>query len=191
MYIQWARHILSLNIDAGLENGDLSLVEKIAKSKSRGKEGILLLLFRLKILQPSSALEICHLWRLCGKVLIYFRSVITFAISKIQTSKHTGIICESSKHFNPFYGLDKYNLKQIDQYLWQLGRNITVNIHPLPAPLQIGVGQNDITTPQPQKMILFLFITFFRENTIAKFTNADIILQTFVSPHHIHGYFPK
>ena len=56
------------------------------------------------------------------KVLCYFRDRDGF--DKFKTlelkdyEKFIGILIE----FRSFYGLDRYNLKEIDKYMWQLGR---------------------------------------------------------------------
>ena len=56
------------------------------------------------------------------KVLCYFRNRDGFASFKTSElkdyEKFKGILIE----FRSFYGLDQYNLKEIDKYMWQLGR---------------------------------------------------------------------
>jgi hypothetical protein len=56
------------------------------------------------------------------KVLIYFRKRDHFCDFKNSNLKTYREYMRIIQTFQSFYGLDKYNLKQIDQYLWQLGR---------------------------------------------------------------------
>jgi hypothetical protein len=118
-----ARHILSLNIDSGLENGDLSLVEKIAKVKvGEKKKEYYFYSFASKYCSHHQPLKYAIYDSYVEKVLIYFRKRDHFCDFKDSNLKTYREYLRIIQTFQSFYGLDKYNLKQIDQYLWQLGR---------------------------------------------------------------------
>jgi len=117
-----AEHIVSLKIDSSLLEGDLALVNKIAKVKM--SDGITRNFY-------SFATKYCNhhrptiypIYDYCvKKVLMYFKKkdkFYDFTIDDLkQYFKYKDIIIK----FRNFYGLEKYNLKQIDKYLWQLGK---------------------------------------------------------------------
>ena len=55
------------------------------------------------------------------KVLCYFRDRDKFASFKTPELKDYAKFKGTLIDFRSFYGLDQYNLKEIDKYMWQLG----------------------------------------------------------------------
>lgn len=56
------------------------------------------------------------------KVLCYFRDRDKFASFKTPELKDYTKFKGTLIDFRSFYGLDQYNLKEIDKYMWQLGK---------------------------------------------------------------------
>jgi hypothetical protein len=117
-----AKHIVSLKIDKDLLKEDLALVNKIGKVEM--SDGITRNFY-------SFATKYCshHKPKIypiydyyVEKILMYFKRKDAFSNFKKddlrEYSRYRDIIIE----FQQFYGLKKYNLKQIDKYLWQLGK---------------------------------------------------------------------
>lgn len=119
-----ANHILSLEIDERLEKGDLSLVEDIAKVKvgNPPKEHNFY----------SFATKYCshhkhHLYSIYDyyveKVLIHFKNEIMQLHNFTQADlKHYPTFIMVIHDFQKCYNLESYNLKQMDEYLWQVGK---------------------------------------------------------------------
>lgn len=56
------------------------------------------------------------------KVLCYFRDRDKFASFKTSDLKDYAKFKGTLIDFRSFYGLDQYNLKEIDKYMWQFGK---------------------------------------------------------------------
>jgi len=117
-----AKHICALDIDLRLKAGDVTLVGDIqyvtiADTKKNFYS------FASKYCSHHNPLDypICDSY--VDEVLRYFRNRDNF--SDFQDGdlkdyvKFKGILID----FRAFYGLYKYNLKQIDQYVWLLGKD--------------------------------------------------------------------
>ena len=52
---------------------------------------------------------------------MYFKAIDGFYDFKESELKNYGEFKNVLLHFRSFYKLDKYNLKELDKYLWQLG----------------------------------------------------------------------
>lgn len=118
-----AKHIKSLNIDKYLQIGDLSIVNKLAKVKMSGGKYRYFYSFASKYCShhKSSIYPIYDSY--VEKVLIYFRKKDNFynfqnSDLKIYTNFKNIIL-----GFRSFYKLEKYDIKDIDKYLWQLGKD--------------------------------------------------------------------
>lgn len=116
-----AKHILSLDIDYRLENGDTSLVDDIAKLSINGK----------KFVFYSFASKYCshHKPKLfpiydsyIDKVLMYFKKKDKFSSFKKEDLKSYSRFKKIIIDFQKFYKIEKYTFKDIDRYLWQLGK---------------------------------------------------------------------
>ncbi|HIT37769.1 MAG TPA: hypothetical protein IAB59_04780 [Candidatus Onthousia faecipullorum] len=117
-----AKHILKLNIDKRLKEGDATLVNDIAKVKINGKDKNFY----------SFATKYCshHFPTIypiydyyVEKVLLYFRDKDHFLYFKKSDLKKYDLFKNILISFRNYYGLNEYNLKDIDRYLWQLGKD--------------------------------------------------------------------
>ncbi len=117
-----AKHILKLNIDNRLKNGDETLVNDIANIIINGKQKNFY----------SFATKYCshHFPKIfpiydsyVEKVLIYFQKKDRFFKFKKTDLKDYKIFKNTLINFKKFYNIDEYNLKDIDRYIWQLGKD--------------------------------------------------------------------
>lgn len=116
-----AKHILSLNIDDRLMTGDVALVSDIQKVTINGVEKNFYS-FATKYCSHHRPLDypICDSY--VEKVLCYFRDRDKFASFKTPELKDYTKFKGTLIDFRSFYGLDQYNLEEIDKYMWQLGK---------------------------------------------------------------------
>lgn len=115
------KHFLSLNIDDRLMTGDVALVSDIQKVTINGVEKNFYS-FATKYCSHHRPLDypICDSY--VEKVLCYFRDRDKFASFKTPELKDYTKFKGTLIDFRSFYGLDQYNLKEIDKYMWQLGK---------------------------------------------------------------------
>lgn len=117
-----AKHICDLDIDARLKAGDVTLVGDI-QYVTIGNTEKNFYSFASKYCSHHNPLDYPIYDSYVDEVLRFFRYRDSF--SNFQDSdlkdyvKFKGILID----FRAFYSLDKYNLKQIDQYVWQLGKD--------------------------------------------------------------------
>ena len=117
-----AKHIYALNIDARLKAGDVTLVGDI-QYVTIGDTEKNFYSFASKYCSHHNPLDYPIYDSYVDEVLRYFRNRDSF--SDFQDGdlkdyvKFKGILID----FRAFYGLNRYNLKQIDQYVWQLGKD--------------------------------------------------------------------
>lgn len=117
-----AKHICALDIDARLKAGDVTLVGDI-QYVTIGDTLKNFYSFASKYCSHHNPLDYPIYDSYVDEVLRHFRNRDSF--SDFQDGdlkdyvKFKGILID----FRAFYGLDKYNLKQIDQYVWQLGKD--------------------------------------------------------------------
>lgn len=117
-----AKHIISLDIDKALASEDLEIVNRLAVIKM-GKEKIRTFY--------SFATKYCSHHRptvypiydaFVEKILLHFRDmdkVYSFESDDLRLyPKYKNILLE----FLKFYGLEMFDLKQIDKYLWQVSK---------------------------------------------------------------------
>lgn len=116
-----AKHILNLDIDNRLKNGDEVLVNDISNIIINGKQKNFY----------SFATKYCshHLPTVfpiydsyVEKVLLYFQNKDNFANFKKADLKDYKIFKDTLIAFKKIYNIDEYNLKDIDRYIWQLGK---------------------------------------------------------------------
>jgi len=117
-----AKHILSLNIDGALHNNDLGIVNKIAKVKMNGGKIINFYSFATKYCSHHKPTVYPIYDSYLEKVLMYFKKKDHFSNFyksdlKVYVNYHN-VLLDFRKH----YGLEMFDLKQIDRYLWQLGK---------------------------------------------------------------------
>jgi len=116
-----AKHILSLKIDERLRQGDLTLVKDIQKVNYRGVTKNFYS-FATKYCSHHNPIEYPIYDSYVEKVLKYFRKKDKFADFKNADLKDYQHFKQILLTFRSYYGLEKFNIKEIDQYLWQLGK---------------------------------------------------------------------
>ncbi len=117
-----AKHIASMNIDIRLKEGDLSLVNEIAKVESiEGKEHNFYS-FATKYCSHHQPDKYAIYDSYVEKVLKYFRGTDGFHDFKDTDLKDYNCFFETLQQFKKYYGLSKYTLKELDRYLWLLGK---------------------------------------------------------------------
>ena len=116
-----AKHILNLNIDTKLKNSDESLVNDIAKINISGKDKFFYS-FATKYCSHHNPTEFPIYDSFVEKILLHFKKEDKFSIFKKEDLKDYEKFKEILKVFKKYYDIDKYDLKDIDKYLWQLGK---------------------------------------------------------------------
>lgn len=116
-----AKHILSLGIDARLKAGDVTLVNDIKQITINGTERNFYS-FASKYCSHHNPLDYPIYDSYVDAVLRYFRNrdgFASFADGDLKDYVHfKGALID----FRVFYGLEEYNLKQLDKYVWLLGK---------------------------------------------------------------------
>lgn len=118
-----ASHIVDLKIDQRLKNEDLELVNDIAKVWVNKTKEINFYSFATKYCSHHKPTVYPIYDSFVEKLLMYFKKTdkfYDFKRSELKIySRYRGILF----NFQKFYGLEKYNLKEIDKYLWQVGKD--------------------------------------------------------------------
>lgn len=114
-----ARHIHELDIDERLKKGDLTLVEDIADVKDLNKR---FYSFASKYCSHHNPDAFPIYDNYVDAVLRYFRKKDHFADFKNKDLKNYVLFNEVLIKFANFYYLDKFSLKDLDRYLWQVGK---------------------------------------------------------------------
>lgn len=121
-----AKHIQSLNIDTRLKDGDPTLVDEIAKITIGGKTKNFYS-FASKFCSHHNQLDFPIYDSYVHKVLKYYRKVDRFYDFEENDLKVYPKFKNILIEFRNFYKLDKYNLKELDKYLWQFGKEYFPN----------------------------------------------------------------
>ena len=116
-----AQHILSLKIDERLEDGDLSLVDEISHVEVNGKLHTFYS-FATKYCSHHNPERYAIYDSYVEKVLLSMNSRDHFMKFKQEELKVYETYMRVIKAFQQRYGLMQYNIKRLDQYLWQLGK---------------------------------------------------------------------
>jgi len=116
-----AQHILNSNIDQRLKDGDFSLVRDIAQVEVNGKEHNFYS-FATKYCSHHQPEQFAIYDSYVEKVLVSLNAREHFANFKKEDLKDYDIYMNAIYGFQKKYGLTDYNIKQLDQYLWQLGK---------------------------------------------------------------------
>ena len=116
-----AKHIHSLNIDKRLRAGDLSLVDDIAEITIGGKSKCFYSFASKYCSHHEPSLFPIYDYYV-EKVLIHFRQVDKFFDFDNEALKKYPDFMSILNAFQRFYGLSAYNKKDLDRYLWQLGK---------------------------------------------------------------------
>lgn len=117
-----AKHIVSLSIDNNLKEEDLEIVNKIARIKMNGDKMKNFYSFATKYCSHHNPAVYPIYDSYVEKILIYFRIEDNFYSFKRKELKDYSKFKDILINFRKFYNLDKFDLKQIDKYLWQIGK---------------------------------------------------------------------
>lgn len=117
-----AKHIHNLNIDSRLKSGDITLVDDI-KTIQINNRTINNYSFATKYCSHHNSLDYPIYDSYVDQILRHFRNQDNFADFSNNDLKNYTKFKSILNEFKTFYKLDDYNLKQIDQYLWQLGKD--------------------------------------------------------------------
>lgn len=118
-----AKHIQSLSIDERLMRGDLSLVQDIAAVTMDNGKTINFYSFATKYCSHHKPLDYAIWDSFVDEVLRYFRDVDGFADFENDELKDYPKFRSILLQFEKFYGIEQYSLKDLDRYLWQLGKD--------------------------------------------------------------------
>ncbi len=121
-----AKRIIELDIDERLKMGDVNLVNDIAKVTINGKEKNFYS-FASKYCSHHNALDYPIYDSYVDKCLMYFKNKDKFSGFKKEDLKNYQTFKNTLIEFKKFYNIDEYNLKDIDKYLWQLGKEYLPN----------------------------------------------------------------
>ena len=118
-----AQHILALQIDERLKDGDRSLVKDIAHVEVNGKDHFFYS-FATKYCSHHQPEQYAIYDNYVEKVLLSMnsRKHKPFANFKREDLKDYETYMSVIRAFQQRFGLMQYNIKQLDQYLWQLGK---------------------------------------------------------------------
>lgn len=121
-----AVHILSLNIDDRLNNNDPTLVNDIARVNINGKDKYFYS-FASKYCSHHNPLNFPIYDSYVEKVLKHFRKenpLLKFDNNDLKNYKKFKDILTK---FQRLYNIEEYSLKDLDRYLWQLGKKYFPN----------------------------------------------------------------
>lgn len=116
-----AKHILSLDIDKRMTAGDITLIADIQKVMINGIEKNFYS-FATKYCSHHNPMDYPIFDSYVEKTLYHFRNVDSFSDFANGALKDYVSFKDALIQFRKFYGLEQYNLKQIDKYIWQLGK---------------------------------------------------------------------
>ncbi len=116
-----AERILSLDVDERLRRGDLSVVADIRKSQINGEEKDLYS-FASKYCSHHNPTAYPVYDYYVDRVLRYFQKKDGFCAFAVAELKDYPRFKEILLKFRSHYGLERFTMKQIDRYLWQLGK---------------------------------------------------------------------
>ena len=117
-----AEHILSVkDLDKRLKSGDINLVSELEEVKI-GDNKRYFYSFETKYCSHHNPIAFPIYDSYVEKVLVYFNKVDKFSSFKTKDlkdyRKFKGILLD----FQRYYKLERFNLKEIDRYLWLLGK---------------------------------------------------------------------
>ena len=116
-----AKHILNMNIDERLLEGDPTLVSEIAVVDISGKTKNFYS-FASKYCSHHNQEKFPIYDSYVEKVLQYFRRQDGFSKFRSEDLKNYPVFKEVLVQFADYYGIRGYGLKDLDRYLWQLGK---------------------------------------------------------------------
>lgn len=117
-----AKHIIALDIDAALSKADTTIVNAIANVKMSSGKGRHCYSFATKYCSHHKPTEYPIYDSFVEAMLVHFRNSDDFCNFSNQDLKEYMSYKNILKKFRKHYDLESFNLKQIDQYLWQAGK---------------------------------------------------------------------
>lgn len=121
-----AKHIYNLNIDERLKKHDESLVNDIANIEISGKK-ITFYSFATKYCSHHDPINFPIYDSYVEKILVHFNKKDNFSKFIKKDLKDYAKFKRVLIDFKKYYGIDEYNLKDIDRYIWQLGKEYYPN----------------------------------------------------------------
>ena len=121
-----AKHILGLNIDDRLNKHDPTLVNDIANVTISGKSKYFYS-FASKYCSHHDPLNYPIYDSYVEKVLKYFKKKDKLIKFSNDDLKHYELFKQILLDFQKAYNIEEYNLKDLDRYLWQLGKKYFPN----------------------------------------------------------------
>lgn len=119
-----AKNIIKLNIDLRLKHNDVSLVNDIAKVNVNGKREFNFYSFATKYCSHHKPEEFPIFDSYVERLLMLLKKQDGFYDFRKSDLKEYKKYKEILIKFRTYYKLDKFNLKEIDKYLWLLGKNV-------------------------------------------------------------------
>ena len=117
-----AKHIIDLDIDERLAAGDVTLVNEIARVDMDNGTVKNFYSFATKYCSHHKPLNFPIYDSYVDRLLRYFRDVDGFYSFNNHDLKDYVKFKKILLEFSKIYNLESYNLKDIDKYLWQLGK---------------------------------------------------------------------
>ena len=119
-----AKHIWKIkSLDKRLLNGDITLVNEIANVKvGSDSKPRFFYSFATKYCSHHQPYKYAIYDNYVEKVLMFFKKRDGFSEFTLRELKDYATYMRVIRDFMQSYGLEQFNLKQIDQYLWQLGK---------------------------------------------------------------------
>ena len=117
-----AKHILDLNIDDRLQEGDLTIVNDISTVMMENGTKKNFYSFATKYCSHHQPDKYAIYDSYVEKVLLYFRNVDHFSVFRDTELKSYEEFNRVLRDFQRYYHLETYTLKQLDRYLWLLGK---------------------------------------------------------------------
>ena len=121
-----AKHILGLNIDDRLNKHDPTIVNDIANVTISGKSKYFYS-FASKYCSHHDPLNYPIYDSYVEKVLKYFKKKDKLIKFNNDDLKHYELFKQILLDFQKAYNIEEYNLKDLDRYLWQLGKKYFPN----------------------------------------------------------------
>ena len=121
-----AKHILGLNIDDRLNKHDPTLVNDIANVTISGKSKYFYS-FASEYCSHHDPLNYPIYDSYVEKVLKYFKKKDKLIKFNNDDLKHYELFKQILLDFQKAYNIEEYNLKDLDRYLWQLGKKYFPN----------------------------------------------------------------
>lgn len=116
-----AKHIVGLNIDERLKKGDEQLVSEIGHIEIKEKKRYFYS-FATKYCSHHNPVAFPIYDSYISKVLMYFKSMDRFAKFTQNDLRDYPKYKNILEKFKEYYEITSHNYKEIDMYLWQLGK---------------------------------------------------------------------